>query len=67
MKMFGKITNSCKYVMDNSRYVKINYDTLDKFIDNIEYEELKNWLLYNPYNLLSMDIDEIINFLLIQS
>ena len=65
MKMFGKITNSCKYVMDNSRYVKINYDTLDKFIDNIEYEELKNWLLYNPYNLLSMDIDEIINFLLI--
>lgn len=63
--MFKKITTSCKYVMNNSRYVKINYDILDKFIDNIEYKELKNWLLYNPYNLLNMGIDEIINFLLI--
>lgn len=63
--MFEKITNSCKYVMDDSKYVKINYDILDKFIDNIECKELKNWLLYNPYNLLSMNIDEIINFLLI--
>lgn len=51
--MFKKITTSCKYVMNNSRYVKINYDILDKFIDNIEYKELKNWLLYNPYNLLN--------------
>ena len=63
--MFDKIIDSCEYVMDNSRYVKINYDILDKFINSIEYKQLKNWLLYNPYNLLSMDIDEIINFLLI--
>lgn len=63
--MLDKITNSCKYVMDNSKYVKINYNILDNFISNIEYKELKNWLLYNPYNLLSMDIDEIVNFLLI--
>lgn len=63
--MFDKIHSSCKYVMDNSKFVKINYDVLDEFISNIEYKELKNWLLYNPYNLLDMNIDKIINFLLI--
>lgn len=62
--MFDKIHSSCKYVIDNSKFVKINYDVLDEFINNIEYKELKNWLMNNPYNLLDMSIDKIINFLL---
>ena len=37
---------------------------LDEFICNIEYTNLKNWILYNPYNILEMDIELVINFLL---
>lgn len=62
--MFKKITESCKYVMNNSKYVKINYDKLDDFINNIEWSNIKNWLTYNPSNILDMDIKSIINFLL---
>ncbi len=63
--MLDKIKSTCHYVVDNSKYVKINYAKLDKFISDIKYENLKNWLLFNPYNLLQLDIETIINFLLI--
>lgn len=63
--MFDKIKSSTEYVMKNSKYVKINYDKLNDFIKNIKCDDLKNWLLYNPYNLLDLTVEEIINFLLI--
>lgn len=63
--MFDKIISSSKYVMKNSKYVKINYDKLNEFIKNIKSNELKNWLLYNPYSLLELEVEKIINFLLL--
>ncbi len=63
--MLNKIKSSCKFVADNSKYVKINYDELDKFINNIDCSNLKNWLMYDPYNLLELNVETIINFLLI--
>ena len=63
--MLEDIKDTCKYVMENSQHVKINYDNLDDFINHIDYDKLKNWLLYNPYNLLELGIERIINFLLI--
>ena len=63
--MLDKIRGSCQYVADNSKYVKINYDKLDKFISNIDCSNLKNWLMYNPYDLLKLDVETIINFLLV--
>lgn len=63
--MLNKIKDTCQYVMNNSKYVKINYDILDKFIYDMEYKDLKNWLIYNPYNLLDLDIETIVNFLLV--
>lgn len=63
--MFDKIKSSTEYVMKNSKYVKINYDKLNDFIKNIKCDDLKNWLLYNPYYLLDLTVEEIINFLLI--
>lgn len=62
--MFDKIKNSTKYIIENSKYVSINYSKLDKFIKNIDCTNLKNWLLYNPYNLLELNVEKIINFLL---
>ena len=63
--ILNEITNTCKYVMDNAKHVTINYDKLDEFIKEIDSSKLKNWLLYNPYNLLAFDIKTIINLLLI--
>ncbi len=63
--MLNKIKSTCHYVVDNSQYVKINYAKLDNFINDIEYENLKNWLLVNSYDLLELDIETVINFLLI--
>jgi hypothetical protein len=50
--------------MDNSEFVEINYDKLDEFIKEIDCRNLVNWLTYNPYKLLDLDIDVIVNFLL---
>ncbi len=63
--MLDNIKGTCHYVVNNSKYVKINYDKLDEFINEINCKNLKNWLLFNPYNLLELDIEIIINFLLI--
>lgn len=63
--MLNKIKNSCKYVVENSEHIKIDYSKLDDFIANIDCNNLKNWLLYNPYNLLDLDIETLVNFLLI--
>ncbi len=63
--MLNKIKDSCKYVVENSQHVKIDYSKLDDFIANIDCNNLKNWLLYNPYNLLDLDIETLVNFLLV--
>lgn len=65
MNILDKIHDSCAYVMKNSKYVNINYEKLDDFINNIEFKELKHWLSNNPYNLFDMGIEKIVNFLLI--
>ena len=63
--MLDKIKNTCQYVVDNSKYVKINYVKLNDFINNLNPKNLKDWILYNPYNILELDIETLINFLLI--
>ncbi len=60
-----EVKNTCKFVMDRGEYVKINYCKLDEFIKNIDCNNLKNWLLINPYNLLDLDLELIINLLLV--
>lgn len=59
------ILKDCQFVMDNSKYVTINYEVLDSFIKNIDCNNLKHWLSSNPYGILDLNIDFIINFLLV--
>lgn len=63
--MLEEVINSCKYVIDNAQYVKINYEVLDEFIKGIDTTEVRHWLFNNPYGLLDMDIEQIVNFLVI--
>jgi len=63
--MLEKVIDSCKYVMENAKYVTINYKGLDKFITTIDCKDLKYWLSNNPYNILDLGIEKVINFLLL--
>lgn len=63
--MLEKIVDSCKYVMDNAKFVKINYERLNEFIDTIDNKEIKHWLSSNPNNILDLGIENIINFFLL--
>ncbi len=63
--MLNKIIKSCEYVSDNSKYVSINKEQLDNFINSIENIEMNNWLSSSPFGLLSLSTETIINFLLI--
>lgn len=63
--MLEDIRTSCKYVCENAKHVNINYNILDEFISKINCNDLKHWLSSNPYNLLELGIEKIINLLLI--
>ena len=63
--ILSKINSSTKYVSENSRYVKINYERLNKIIDKLDISKIKYWLDSNPYGLLDLSCEEIIDFLLI--
>lgn len=63
--MLDKITKSCRYVANSSRYVKINEDKLTEFISTMKDLKTVHWLNYVPYNILDLPVETIINFLLI--
>lgn len=63
--MLEKVIDSCKYVMNNSKYITINYDKLDEFITTIDCKDLKHWLSNNPYSMLDLGIENVINFMLL--
>ncbi len=63
--MLEKITESCTFVASNAKHVKINYQEIDKLISTIDTKDLKYWLNNNPYDLFSLGIETIINFMLI--
>ena len=63
--MLEKVIESCKYVSNNSKYLKINEKSLNEFISSIKQIQLTHWLSSSPYGLLEIPIDKIINFLLV--
>lgn len=65
MSLIDKLNSSYKYVCDNSKYVKINYDKIDELMNNIDFSKIKHWLASNPFGIMDMDLEDIINFLLV--
>ena len=65
MNFISKLQNTYKYVVNNSKNVKINYEEIDKLINIIDKNSITYWLYSNPYNILNMDTEDIINYLLI--
>lgn len=65
MTLINKLNSSYRYVVDNSKYVKINYTKVDEMIEKINESKVTYWLDTNPFEILDMNVEEIINFLLI--
>lgn len=61
--MLEKIIDSCKFVSENSKDVKINYEVVDDFLKEIK--EPSFWLASNPFGILETNIEDIVNFLLV--
>ena len=58
--ILSKINSSVRYVSENSEYVKINYERLNKIIDKLDISKITYWLDSNPYGLLDLNCEEII-------
>lgn len=60
------IQKSTKYVSDNSRFVKIDYNAIKDFVDQIQSNDIinKHWLCSSPFSILDLKICDIVNFLL---
>lgn len=63
--MFHKILNSCKFVASQSKFVSIDYDSLEQVANDIEIVNLKHWLEDSPFGILDLEVEDIVNFLLV--
>ena len=64
--MLDKIIESVRFVGDNSKYVKINEERLNEFVNNIDNIEMKHWTIFNAlhlkrynnaWNIIQIEID----------
>lgn len=65
MNILDQISSSISFVKDNSKYVKINYEEIDKQINNIDFSKISFWLSNNPYGILDLPYQDLFTFLLI--
>ena len=63
--MLDKVLETCKFVVDNAKYVNINYDKIDELIDELLKFNNVHYLTKVPYPIYDMDTRDIVNFLLI--
>src|SRR3989339_2035783 len=61
----NKILESCKFVNENSKQVKINKDKLAEFAKQFSPENVKHWFEVSPFDLRVLETEELLNFLLI--
>lgn len=63
--MLDKILETSNYVYNNAKYVKIDLLEIKKVAQSINCQNLEHWLQNNPFGLLDLNVDDIINFLVI--
>lgn len=61
-----QVLDTCSYVYENSKHVKIDINKIKELAkDNRFNEKTAYWLSSNPYGILNLDVEDIINFLVI--
>ncbi|MCI7797982.1 MAG: queuosine salvage family protein [Mollicutes bacterium] len=63
--MLDKVLETSKFVVDNAKHVKINYDKANELIDELLKFDNVHYLTKVPYGVYDMSTRDIINFLLI--
>lgn len=63
--MWDKVLETSKFVVDNAKHVKINYDKANELIDELLKFDNVHYLTKVPYGVYDMSTRDIINFLLI--
>jgi isopentenyldiphosphate isomerase len=58
-----EILNTTKYVVNNSRHVKINQDAIDKFVDNFDLQKINHWWNVAPIYLPDLEPEKRAMFL----
>lgn len=63
--MLDKILESCEFVVNNAKHVKINYNKANGLIEELLNFDNTHYLTKVPYAIYDMSIKDIVNFLLI--
>jgi len=63
--MENKIIESCKFVTENSKYVKINEKKLNEFCKKFNKKNIKHWWKVAPFNLSKLSEKEKLMFLFV--
>ena len=63
--MLNKVLETNKFVVDNAKHVKINYNKANELIDELLKFDNVHYLTKVPYAIYDMSTRDIINFLLI--
>lgn len=63
--MLDKVLETCKFVVDNAKYVNINYDKVNELIEELLKFNNVHYLTKVPYPIYDMNTRDIVNFLLI--
>ena len=61
----NEILETCKFVVNNAKHVKINYDKVDVLIDELLKFNNVHYLTKVPYAVYEMNTKDLVNFLLI--
>ena len=63
--MLNKVLETSRFVVDNAKHVKINYDKANQLIDELLKFDNVHYLTKVPYDVYDMSTKDIVNFLLI--
>lgn len=63
--MLDKVLETSRFVVNNARHVRINYDKTNQLIDELLMFDNVHYLTKVPYGIYDMSTKDIVNFLLI--
>ena len=63
--MLDKVLETSRFVVNNARHVRINYDKTNQLIDELLMFDNVHYLTKVPYSIYEMSTKDIVNFLLI--
>jgi hypothetical protein len=64
--MLSNVIEKCRFVVENAKYVKIDYSKIDLLADEIKNYKITQYLDSSPFGILELETEDIINFLLIE-